>query len=133
MVAAGVLAAGSRDAFGRGDVQVRGGTLRVDAERGAVRVHGDYLQSAAGTRLELTLHHCHAPALTVARRVTLGHGAQLAIRLPDTRALGEDVVLPVISGCTLQGGFGSVTVDAQGYRATPLYTHDGLAVRLTRC
>ncbi|WP_035839845.1 phosphatase PAP2 family protein [Kitasatospora azatica] len=133
VVAAGVLAAGSRDAFGRGDVQVRGGTLRVDAERGAVRVHGDYLQSAAGTRLELTLHHCHAPALTVAGRVTLGDGAQLALRLPDTRALGEDVVLPVISGGTLQGGFGSVTVDAQGYRATPLYTHDGLAVRLTRC
>ncbi|MER7757546.1 phosphatase PAP2 family protein [Kitasatospora sp. NPDC097643] len=132
VVAGGVLVAGSRDALGRGDVQVRGGTLRVDAERGAVRVHGDYGQSGAGTRLELTLHHCHAPALTVAGRVTLGQGAQLALRLPDAHALGDDVVLPVINGCAVHGEFGSVTVDAAGYRATPLDTHDGLSVRLTR-
>ncbi|MFF3068442.1 phosphatase PAP2 family protein [Kitasatospora sp. NPDC057904] len=132
VVAAGVLAAGSRDALGRGDVQVHGGTLRVDVEQGPVRLRGDYLQ-AAGTRLELTLHHCHAPALTVAGRVTLGGDAQLVLRLPDSLEPDDDVVLPVLNGRTLQGRFGSVTVDADGYRATPLYTHDGLAVRLTRC
>ncbi|WP_279383122.1 hypothetical protein [Streptomyces sp. FH025] len=43
------------------------------------------------------------------------------------------MVLPVIGGCAPQGGFGSVAVDVLGYRATPLYTHDGLPVRLTRC
>ncbi|MFC5665271.1 phosphatase PAP2 family protein [Kitasatospora misakiensis] len=132
VVADGVLVAGSRDALGRGAVQVRGGTLRVDAERGAVRVRGDYLQSA-GTRLELTLHQHRGPALAVEGRVTLGRDAQLVLRLSDACELGDDVVLPVIDGRTLQGGFGSVTVDADGYRATPLYTHSGLSVRLTRC
>ncbi|PYC88426.1 phosphoesterase [Streptomyces tateyamensis] len=132
VVAAGVLAAASRDALGRGDVQVRGGTLRVDTRQGALRVHGDYLQSAPGTRLELTIRHGHAPVLTVAGRVTLGQGAQLVLRLPDARALGEELI-PVITGRTLQGEFAGVTVDADGYRATPHYRHDGLAVRLTRC
>ncbi|WP_078911115.1 phosphatase PAP2 family protein [Streptomyces sp. NRRL WC-3742] len=133
VVEGGVLVAGSRDALGRGGVQVRGGTLRVDAERGAVRVHGDYLQAADGTALEVTLHHLHSPALTVEGRVTLGSGARLVLRVPDAEALDEDVVVPVIGGRTPQGGFGSVTVDADGYRATPIHTHDGLAVRLTRC
>ncbi|RKT19874.1 autotransporter-associated beta strand protein [Streptomyces sp. 1114.5] len=132
VVAGGVLVAGSRDALGRGSVQVRGGTLRVDAERGAVRVHGDLLQ-AAGTGLELTLYHCHSPALTVAGRVTLGRGTQLLLQLPDTLDPDEDVVLPLLNGRTLQGEFGSITVDADGYEVRPLYSHDGLAVRLTRC
>ncbi|MFJ7244706.1 phosphatase PAP2 family protein [Kitasatospora sp. NPDC098652] len=132
VVTAGVLAAGSRDALGRGGVQVRGGTLRVDAERGPLRLHGDYLQSA-GARLELTLHHCHAPALTVAGRVTIGQGAELLLRPAEDLELDGDVVLPVLNARTLQGGFARVTVDTDGYRATPLYTRDGLAVRLTRC
>ncbi|MEU4114142.1 phosphatase PAP2 family protein [Kitasatospora sp. NPDC028055] len=132
VVTAGVLAAGSRDALGRGGVQVRGGTLRVDVERGPLRLHGDYLQSA-GARLELTLHHCHAPALTIAGRVTIAQGAELLVRPAEDLELDEDVVLPVLNARTLQGGFARVTVDADGYRATPLYTRDGLAVRLTSC
>ncbi|MFJ8624987.1 phosphatase PAP2 family protein [Kitasatospora sp. NPDC093550] len=132
VVAGGVLEAGSRDALGRGDVRVRGGTLRVDAERGAVRVHGSLLQSA-GTSLELTLRHCHAPALTVAGRVTLGRDVRLALELADTVEPDDELVLPVLDGRTLQGEFSRVTVDADGYEVTPLYTHDGLSVRLTRC
>ncbi|MER7674728.1 phosphatase PAP2 family protein [Kitasatospora sp. NPDC096128] len=132
VVAGGVLVAGSRDALGRGDVQVRGGTLRVGAERGAVRVHGDLLQSA-GTRLELALHHCHSPALTVDGRVTLGQNTDLVLELADSVEPADDLMLPVLRGRTLQGEFGSVTVDVDGYEATPQYTHDGLSVRLTRC
>ncbi len=132
VVAGGVLVAGSRDALGRGDVQVGGGTLRVDAERGAVRVHGNLLQSG-GTSLELTLHHCHSPALTVEGRVTIGQDAELVLQVADTVELDDEMVLPVLNGRTLQGEFSSVTVDADGYEVAPLYTHDGLSVRLTRC
>ncbi|MFD7453547.1 phosphatase PAP2 family protein [Kitasatospora sp. NPDC059827] len=132
VVAGGVLVAGSRDALGRGDVQVCGGTLRVDAEQGAVRVHGNLLQSA-GASLELKLQHCHSPALTVGGRVTLGRNTGLALQLADTVEPDDELVLPVLNGRTLQGEFSSVTVDVDGYEVTPLYTHDGLSVRLTRC
>ncbi|WP_030239518.1 phosphatase PAP2 family protein [Streptomyces sp. NRRL S-350] len=131
-VEAGVLTAASRDALGRGDVRVRGGALRLDARQGSVRVRGAYLQSA-GAGLEVTLHHHRAPALEVGGRVTLEPGARLTVRPSDVRDLGPDVVVPVIGGRSLQGGFDSITVDADGYRATPLYTHTGLSVRLTRC
>ncbi|AUG81818.1 phosphoesterase [Kitasatospora sp. MMS16-BH015] len=133
VVAAGALVAGSHDALGRGDVQLRGGTLRVDAERGPVRVHGDYSQAGTGTCLELTAHQLHRAVLTVAGRLVLGHGARLALELREIGPLGEEAVLPVISGCAVQGGFGSVTVDVSGYRATPLRTREGISVRLTRC
>ncbi|MEV0537404.1 phosphatase PAP2 family protein [Kitasatospora sp. NPDC050463] len=135
-VEAGVLTAGSRDALGRGEVQVRGGTLRLDADRGAVRVRGDHLQ-AAGTRLDVTLHHRHAAAVEVAGRVTLGAGAKLTVRPADTRELADDVVLPVIACRSLRGEFAEVAVvtDEPGaqYRAVAVHRQDGLAVRLTRC
>ncbi|MFF2078250.1 phosphatase PAP2 family protein [Kitasatospora sp. NPDC058162] len=132
VVAGGVLEAGSRDALGRGGVQLRGGVLRVDAERGALRVHGDLVASAEA-RLELVVNHLHSPAVTVGGRMAISQNAELALELADGIELGDDLVLPVIEARTLQGEFGSVSVDVDGYEVTPLYTHDGLSVRLTRC
>lgn len=128
---AGVLTAASRDALGHGDVEVRGGTLRVDAARGGARVCGDHLQSG-GSALELTVRHLHAPALEVGGQVTLGRGARLSVRLADTRGLGREALVPVIGGRPFRGEFATVTVDAEGYQAVPVRTGAGLSLRLTR-
>ncbi|MEV6210691.1 autotransporter-associated beta strand repeat-containing protein [Kitasatospora sp. NPDC051914] len=131
VVAEGVLTAASRDALGRGDVEVRGGRLHVDAPVGGARVCGDYLQSGT-SELEVTIHHLHASALDVRGRVTLGQGARLSVRLADIRGLGREVLVPVIGGGPIRGEFASVTVDAEGYRAVPVSTGAGLSLRLTR-
>lgn len=131
VVAAGVLTAASRDALGRGDVEVRGGTLRLDVTRGGVRIGGDYRQSGA-SELAVTIHHPHAPAMDVRGQVTLERGARLSVRLADTRGLGREALVPVIGGGPIQGEFATVTVDAEGYRAVPVRTWAGLSLRLTR-
>jgi len=131
VVAEGVLTAASRDALGHGDVEVRGGTLHVDADRGGARVCGDYVQSGASA-LEVTIHHLHAPALDVRGQVTLERGARLIVRLADTRGLGREALVPVIEGRPFRGEFAMVTVDAEGYRAVPVRTGAGLSLRLTR-
>jgi hypothetical protein len=107
---------------------VSGGTLRTTA---AVRVCGSYTQ-AAGTALDVTLRAGHEPALTVERRVVLDRNSTLTLRLDDTRppALGSTV--PVIGTRSLRGQFGHVTVESDVYRAVPVYTAQGLAVRLLK-
>ncbi|WP_189777789.1 autotransporter-associated beta strand repeat-containing protein [Streptomyces tauricus] len=63
----GVLATASASALGRGDVHVKGGSVRVTSP---LRVRGPYAQEA-GTTLEVTLAGDGAPALTVDQRVLL--------------------------------------------------------------
>ncbi|GAB3005211.1 autotransporter-associated beta strand repeat-containing protein [Streptomyces pseudoechinosporeus] len=122
----GVLATGSRDALGCGDVQVRGGTLRTAS---ALRVRGAYTQ-ASGTTLDVTLTDGGAPALTVTRRVLLGRDSTLVIRLDGRRPPAPGSTIPVIDARVLQGRFGRITVD--GHDAEPVFTARGLSVRLTR-
>jgi autotransporter-associated beta strand protein len=125
---AGVLTAGSPAALGRGDVQVRGGTLRAGAD---VRVRGSYTQESGAT-LEVTLHEGRAPALTVGRRVLLGRDSTLALRLDTARPPAAGTTIPVIRTSSLRGQFARVTVEADGYRAVPVYSAEGLSVRLVR-
>lgn len=131
-VAAGVLTAASHHALGHGDVRVFGGTLRVQPQRGSVSVGGS-LSQADGATLAVTLRHGASAALDVSGRVAFGSGAHLSIHLdgPAARPSGRDITLPVIRTRSLQGQFASITVDVAGYRAVPLYTHQGLSVRLT--
>ena len=133
-VTAGVLVAASQQALGHGDVRVGGGTLRLQPNRGGIGVRGS-VALAAGATLAVTLRRGGPAALEVSGRVALGRGAVLSIHLDglDTgSSRSGDLTLPVIDTRSLQGQFASITVDAAGYRAVPVYTHQGLSVRITR-
>ncbi|MDJ0385336.1 hypothetical protein [Streptomyces sp. G-G2] len=64
--------------------------------------------------------------------MALGRGARLSVRPADTCGLGREVLVPVIGGLPFRGEFATVTVDAEGYRSTPVRTGAGLPLRLTR-
>ncbi|MFF3130999.1 phosphatase PAP2 family protein [Streptomyces mirabilis] len=126
----GVLTAGSTGALGCGDVRVDGGTLRVDAVSSA-RVRGSYTQ-ASGASLEATLRAGRVPALTVERRVVLSRDSALTLRLDADRPPVPGTTVPVLRTSSLRGQFARITVEADGYRAVPVYAVDGLSVRLVR-
>ncbi|MFD3924483.1 phosphatase PAP2 family protein [Streptomyces sp. NPDC058614] len=125
---AGTLTAGSAGALGHGDVRVQGGTLRATT---ATRVRGSYTQ-ASGATLDVTLRAGRTPALTVDRRVLLGGDSVLSLRLDASRPPATGTTVPVIAAPSLRGQFGRIEVQADGYRAMPVYTAAGLSVRLTR-
>ncbi|MER5183003.1 phosphatase PAP2 family protein [Streptomyces sp. NPDC002896] len=128
-VEAGTLVAGSPDALGTGDVQVRGGSLRLTADDG-VRVRGSYGQ-ASGTTLDVAVGDCGAPALTVSGSAVLGRGSALELRVEGSPAEGT-IVRVLRAGGGLRGRFGTITVRAEGrtYEAVPTYSGSGLSVRL---
>jgi autotransporter-associated beta strand protein len=128
LVEEGTLIAGSAEALGRGDVRVQGGVLRAAT---ATRVSGAYAQSSGAT-LEVTLGAGGKAPLTVEQRVLLGRDSVLSLRLDTQRPPTAGCVLPVIRTRSLRGQFGSIVVQADGYRAVPMYTHDGLSVRLVK-
>ncbi|MGY6023326.1 phosphatase PAP2 family protein [Streptomyces spinosirectus] len=127
VVAGGTLVAASSRALGHGDVRVSAGTLR--AER-PVRVHGVYSQES-GT-LELTLRAGHEPALEVTRRALLGTGSVLSLRLDDQRPPAAGCTIRVLSAPRLRGSFDRVELNSEGLRAVPVYTAEGLSVRLLK-
>ncbi|AXG79955.1 phosphatase PAP2 family protein [Streptomyces paludis] len=140
VVQEGTLTAASPHALGRGDVQVRGGTLRTASANGGVQIRRGYTQSA-GTILEITPGASHRdPALVVAHEAVLSRGSALVINLDAEQAATaagartglKDRTVPVIGARKLRGRFDTVTVTAKGYRAEPVYTANGLSVRLTR-
>ncbi|EFL36825.1 phosphoesterase [Streptomyces viridochromogenes DSM 40736] len=128
VVADGTLVAASANALGEGDVQVTGGTLRADK---VLRVRGSYVQEGEST-LELLLRGSHGPALTVGRRVLLGRGSVLSLRLDAQRPPAAGTTLSVLSAPALRGRFDRVELDSPTLRAVPEYTADGLSVRLVR-
>ncbi|MEU0218826.1 phosphatase PAP2 family protein [Streptomyces sp. NPDC006265] len=125
---AGTLVAASPNALGEGDVRVTGGTLRA-AE--VLRVRGSYVQECEST-LELPLRRNHGPALTVSRRVLLGRGSVLSLRLDTERPPVAGTTVPVLSAGQLRGRFDRVELDSETLRALPVHTADGLSVRLVR-
>ncbi|MFH9589020.1 phosphatase PAP2 family protein [Streptomyces luteogriseus] len=128
VVEAGTLVAASPNALGEGDVRVTGGTLRADK---VLRVRGSYVQEGEST-LELVLRRNHGPALTVGRRVLLGRGSVLSLRLDAERPPVAGSTVPVLSAGQLRGRFDRVEVDSETLRAVPVHTADGLSVRLVR-
>ncbi|MFD8228828.1 phosphatase PAP2 family protein [Streptomyces massasporeus] len=125
---AGTLVAASPNALGEGDVRVTGDTLRA---AGVLRVRGSYVQEREST-LELTLRRDHGPALTVGRRVLLGRGSVLSLRLDAERPPVAGTTVPVLSAGQLRGRFDRVELDSTTLRAVPVHTADGLSVRLVR-
>ncbi|MGN9759996.1 phosphatase PAP2 family protein [Streptomyces sp. SD31] len=124
----GVLVAASPGALGQGDVRVVGGTLRADK---VLRVRGTYVQQG-DTTLELLVRKDHGPALEVSRRVQLGRGSVLSLRLDAERPPVAGTTVPVIEASQLRGRFDRVELNSDTLRAVPVYTTDGLSVRLLK-
>ncbi|OXY90956.1 phosphatase PAP2 family protein [Streptomyces diastatochromogenes] len=123
----GALEAGSEDALGHGDVRVSDGTLRV-AER--LRVRGGYAQDS-GT-LEVTLRAGRKAPLAVKHLAVLGRSAVLSLRLDTERPPAAGSTLPVLDVPRLRGQFDRVEVNSDALRAVPVYTAEGLSVRLVK-
>lgn len=127
VLAGGVLVAGSEDALGHGDVRTTGGTLRV---AGRLRVRGAWAQDA-GT-LEVTVRAGGKAPLTVGHRAVLGGAAALALRLDAERPPAAGSTLQVLAAPRLAGRFERIEVNSDRLRAVPVYTAEGLSVRLVR-
>ncbi|MFC9927658.1 phosphatase PAP2 family protein [Streptomyces sp. NPDC127190] len=127
VLAAGTLVAGSADALGHGDVRVADGTLEV---AGRLRVRGAYAQ-AAGT-LAVTLSAGGKAPLTVRHLAVLGGAAVLSLRLDTARPPAEGCTLPVLDAPRLRGRFDRIEVNSGSLRAVPVYTAEGLSVRLVK-
>ncbi|WP_330347293.1 phosphatase PAP2 family protein [Streptomyces sp. NBC_00582] len=128
VVEEGTLVAGHANALGQGDVRLTGGTVRAEQP---LRVRGAWTQSKGAT-LDLPLRRGHGAALTVSGRVTLGQGSVLSLRLDERQPARAGDVVPVIDTCALRGQFDAVELNSATLRAVPLYTADGLSVRLLK-
>ncbi|MFD5763260.1 phosphoesterase, partial [Streptomyces sp. NPDC127044] len=80
----------------------------------------------------VTLGAGRVPALTVERRVVLSRESALTLRLDADRPPVPGTTVPVLRTSSLRGQFARITVEADGYRAVPVYAVDGLSVRLVR-
>ncbi|GHH85809.1 phosphatase PAP2 family protein [Streptomyces capitiformicae] len=126
-VQAGVLAAGSKEAFGRGDVKVASGTLRTGDH--TVRVRGGYTQAGV---LDVTLDRGDDAALVVDRRAVLEKGSKLVVRFDAKQAPRDGSTVAVIGARSLQGRFAEVTVAEEGWTAEQVFTAHGVSVRLRK-
>ena len=125
-VTAGRLTAASSDALGAGDVQVSGGTLRLDSAARSVRVRGTYEQ-AAGAVLAVAARRAGGPALTISGSATLGPDSVLEIEL---EAGPVPALVQVLQASRLRGRFATVRVNGQDYEAVPRYTKTAVFVKL---
>ncbi|WP_282700596.1 phosphatase PAP2 family protein [Streptomyces sp. CC219B] len=125
----GVLVAGSAHALGHGGVRVTGGALRV-ATGSTVRLHGTYTQESSV--LEVTLRSGCGPALAVPRRAVLGRGSALSLRLDSARPPVAGDRVRVLSASALRGQFDRIELNSDTLRAVPVYTAEGLSVRLLK-
>ncbi|WP_329223195.1 phosphatase PAP2 family protein [Streptomyces sp. NBC_01485] len=125
---AGVLVAGHANALGQGDVRLTGGTLRAGAP---VRVRGAWAQGS-GAVLDLTVRGHHGAVLTVSGRVRLEKGSVLSLRLDSEQPPAAGTTVPVIDASALRGQFDRIELNSDRLRAVPVYTADGLSVRLLK-
>jgi autotransporter-associated beta strand protein len=105
-VAAGTLVAGSREAFGCGDVTVGAATLAVTAG-----IDGQ-------------------PSLAVGGALTLARESTLEVRLDPRHVPATGRTVQLIRAGRVRGTFGTVRVATPGLRALPAYTSTGVAIRL---
>ncbi|MGW7422645.1 phosphatase PAP2 family protein [Streptomyces sp. NPDC054813] len=127
VVAGGTLVAASDEALGRGDVRIEAGTLRVAAE---LFVRGTYTQEA-GT-LEVTLGKGRKAPLRVKHLAVLGKGSTLSLELDTEQPPTAGRTLPVLDAPRLRGQFDHIELNSDKLRAVPVYTADGLSVRLVK-
>lgn len=125
VVEAGTLVGLSSSAFGKGDVFVGGGGVRVGAAE-SLLIGGKYTQ-LAGTGLELVIGAGNRGRLQVADRVTL-MGGQLQLSLAPGYTPKAGDTLTLISAARLAGTFESIRLN--GYTVTPIYTGTSVQVRI---
>ncbi|MDX2602235.1 phosphatase PAP2 family protein [Streptomyces caniscabiei] len=123
----GVLAAGSKEAFGRGDVRVKGGTLATGDR--TVRVRGGYAQAGV---LDVTLDRGTDAALVVDGRAVLERGSKLVVRFDAEQAPRSGSTVAVVAARSLQGRFAEVSVAVEGWTAEQVFTAHGVSVRLKK-
>ncbi|MEU2618028.1 phosphatase PAP2 family protein [Streptomyces sp. NPDC007157] len=127
VVAGGTLVAASDQALGRGDVRIEAGTLRV---AGDLFVRGTYTQDA-GT-LQVTLGQGRGAPLQVKHLAVLGRGSTLSLELDIEHPPAAGRTLPVLDAPRLRGQFDHIELNSDKLRAVPVYTADGLSVRLVK-
>ncbi|MCP2241380.1 phosphatase PAP2 family protein [Lentzea aerocolonigenes] len=121
-VEGGTLVAASASALGKGDVDLRSGTLRLD---NAVRVRS--YRQGSGSVLAVTARKGGCAPLTAGRPITLGSGSTLEITLDNVPA---GAVVPVLAAPVLVGRFAQITVAGGGHRVEARYGLAGLSVRV---
>ncbi|MFF1718176.1 phosphatase PAP2 family protein [Streptomyces sviceus] len=124
----GVLVAGSAHALGHGDVRVQGGKLTLGGK--SLQVHGTYSQESGA--LELTLRSGQEPVLEVTRRAVLGAGSVLSLKLDAKNPPKAGRTVRVLGCHGLRGQFDRVELNSDTLRAVPVYTTEGLSVRLLK-
>jgi autotransporter-associated beta strand protein len=117
----GTLVAASPSALGRGDVDLRAGTLRLAGE---VQVRG-YRQSSGTTLAVAAGDDC--VALTAVKPISLAGGTTLELSLDDVRV---GAVVPVLKAPVLLGRFARITVAGSERRVQARYSPTGLSVRV---
>lgn len=124
----GTLVSSSAHGLGHGDVQVQGGTLRVTEP---VQLHGTYSQKAATLAVTLRAGR-RKEVLTVTRRVVLEKGSVLSLTLDSEKPPAVGSVVSVIEAPVVRGQFDRIEVNSDTVRAVPVYTSEGLSVRLLK-
>ncbi|MGC3965788.1 MAG: phosphatase PAP2 family protein [Rhodocyclaceae bacterium] len=125
VVAEGTLTGASANAFGKGDVYVSGGTVKV-AAGSTLTIGGKYSQLANGT-LELNLGSGSQGRVAVTGAMTIV-GGTLHVTFAKGYAPAVGDVLNVITAGSRNGNFTKVTVD--GFKATPIYNGNGIQIRI---
>ncbi|WP_342050530.1 MULTISPECIES: phosphatase PAP2 family protein [unclassified Cupriavidus] len=124
-VAGGVLGAASAKAFGTGDVYLGAGSVVIDAPE-SVAIAGKYTM-LANTTLELRVGPNGQGRMTVAGITTIA-GGTLHVAFADGYKPRAGDTIAVITGSSVKGQFTTVAVD--GYKATPVYTANGVQIRI---
>ncbi|WP_118082225.1 phosphatase PAP2 family protein [Streptomyces sp. CC0208] len=124
----GVLVAASAHALGHGDVRVQGGKLTLGGK--SLQVPGTYSQESGA--LELTLRSGQEPVLEVTRRAVLGAGSVLSLKLDAKNPPKAGRTVRVLGCHGLRGQFDRVELNSDTLRAVPVYTTEGLSVRLLK-
>ncbi|MGW6929218.1 phosphatase PAP2 family protein [Lentzea sp. NPDC054927] len=121
-VEGGTLVAGSASALGKGDVELRSGTLRLES---AVRMRS--YRQGSGSVLAVTVRKGGCAPLTSGRPITLAGGSTLEITLEDVPA---GAVVPVLAAPVLAGRFARITVAGGERQVQARYSPAGLSVRV---
>lgn len=124
-VGGGSLEADSATAFGTGDVYLGTGSVIINAPA-SVAIAGKYTQ-LANTTLNLNVGPNGQGRMSAAGMLTIA-GGTLHVVFSDGYVPRVGDVITLITGSSVQGQFSTVAAD--GFKATPIYTSNGVQIRI---